>query len=142
MKFEDLEAWQKSRSLTNAVYTITRKGPLTRDFGLRDQLQRAAVSCMNNIAEGFERKHSAEKLQFYNVAKASAGETRSMMYVLLDNNLSEPEEIIQLQTLAEDVGALTQGLIDSWKKKQKLQIATGTTLLVLLIFAACWVPWF
>ena len=83
--FEDLEAWQAARELTNRMYTICRQGPLARDFALRDQLQRAAVSAMSNIAEGFESRHLAEKQQAYNYARRSCGEVRSLNCVLADN---------------------------------------------------------
>jgi four helix bundle protein len=76
MTFEDLEAWKKSRRLVNAVYQLTHEPRLARDFGLCSQIQRAAVSVMSNIAEGFERTHNQEKLQAYNVARASCGEVR------------------------------------------------------------------
>jgi len=79
MKFEDLFAWQKARQLTNAVYRLGRDGLLRRDFSLKDQLQRAATSAMTNIAEGFERMHVAEKIQFWNIAKGSAGEVKSLL---------------------------------------------------------------
>lgn len=82
--FEDLEAWQLARELVRTLYSILRRDPASRDFGLRDQLQRAAVSVMTNIAEGFERAHVAEKLQFYNIARASCGEVRSLSYLLSD----------------------------------------------------------
>ena len=78
MTFEDLETWQQARKLVNDIYSLTRMDSLSRDFGLCSQLQRAAVSIMTNIAEGFERTHLPEKLQFYNVARASAGEVRSL----------------------------------------------------------------
>ncbi len=70
MVFEDLEAWQAARKSVNLVYQITREGSLSRDFGLKDQIQRAAVSVMTNTAEGFERTGTQEKLHFYNIAKA------------------------------------------------------------------------
>jgi len=71
--------------LTDEVYALCLRDPLSKDFGLRDQLQRAAVSVMNNIAEGWESIHIAEKRQAYNIARRSCGEVRSMSYVLLDN---------------------------------------------------------
>ena len=67
--FEQLEAWKIARELVRFIYTVFKREPASTDFGLRDQVQRAAVSAMTNIAEGFERIHSAEKLQFYNVAR-------------------------------------------------------------------------
>ena len=82
--FEELEAWKNARELVRFVYSIFRREPASRDFGLKDQVQRAAVSAMTNVAEGFERVHSAEKLQFYNIARASCGEVRSLSYVMLD----------------------------------------------------------
>ena len=83
-KFEDLIAWQKARELTNQIYEITRHNDFTRDFGLKNQIQRASVSIMSNIAEGFERGGRAEFHQFLSIAKASCAEVRSQLYVALD----------------------------------------------------------
>ena len=77
--FEDLIAWQKARELAGNVYELTRQDKFSRDFGLRDQIQRAASSVMHNIAEGFERGSTAELLQFLYIARGSAGETRSKL---------------------------------------------------------------
>ncbi len=85
MTFEDLEAWQAARRLVRQIYLVTKSNDLARDFGLCSQIQRSAVSIMSNVAEGFERVHLAEKLQFYNIARASTGETRSLLYVVEDN---------------------------------------------------------
>ena len=117
MKFEELTAWQRARELTNEVYALCRETPLANDFGLRDQLQRAAVSAMTNIAEGFERSHSVEKLQYWNVARASAGEVRSLLYVVMDNQLAPLDMIDRVQRLAPEVSALTKGLINSFKDR-------------------------
>ena len=77
MMFEDLEAWQQARHLVNGIYSLTRENSsLSKDFGLTDQLRRAAVSIMSNVAEGFERTHLPEKIQFYNIARGSTGEVR------------------------------------------------------------------
>ena len=70
-RFEDLIAWQKARELTKAIYQVTRQGAFAKDFGLSGQIQRAAVSVMSNIAEGFERNRRAEFHQFLSTAKAS-----------------------------------------------------------------------
>lgn len=113
MRFEDLKAWQKAREMTNAVYRLCRTGELARDFGLRDQIQRAAVSAMNNTAEGFERVGQAEKRHFYNMAKASAGEVKSMCYVIADNGLAPAEQTLQVQGVAAETCALLHGLIRS-----------------------------
>lgn len=115
--FEDLTAWQTARELTNTAYTLCRREPLARDFGLTDQLRRAAVSVMNNIAEGWESFHPAEKIQFYNFARRSCGEVRSMTYVLLDNSFISTDEHRALRELCVRVGQLVSGLIRSLNDK-------------------------
>jgi len=109
--FENSEAWKAARELTNAIYSLGRQGPLAKDFGLRDQLQRAAVSVMNNIAEGWESLHLAEKRQAYNIARRSCGEVRSMTYVLLDNHFINVTGQNDLQILCIKSGKLISGLI-------------------------------
>ena len=84
LRFEDIEAWQKSRILTREIYAVTSAGDFARDFGLRDQIRRASVSSMSNIAEGFERGGNREFVQFLSNAKGSVGEVRSQLYVALD----------------------------------------------------------
>ena len=83
-RFEEVEAWQRARELTKLVYQMSTQGDGAKDFGLRDQIRRAAVSIMSNIAEGFERRGAVEFSRFLVVAKASAGEVRSQLYVALD----------------------------------------------------------
>ena len=83
-QFEDLHVWQEARGLVNEVYKVTKQGAFRRDFSLRDQITRAAVSSMSNIAEGFERGSRREFIQFLNIAKGSTGEVRSQLYVALD----------------------------------------------------------
>ncbi|MDI1247560.1 MAG: four helix bundle protein [Lacunisphaera sp.] len=111
--FENSEAWKSARMLTNLVYEQCRRGTLAKDFGLRDQLQRAAVSVMNNIAEGWESLHAAEKRQAYNIARRSCGEVRSMSYVLIDNHFITEAEQGELLTLCVQSGKLISGLIRS-----------------------------
>ncbi len=82
--FEDLIVWQKAITFVKQVYLITEVGELKRDFGLKDQLRRAAVSIPTNIAEGFERSSRKEYLLFLNIAKGSAGEVRSLCRVSFD----------------------------------------------------------
>jgi four helix bundle protein len=79
--FEDLQIWQRSRVLTNAVYNAFEK---IRDFEFRSQIQRASVSVMNNISEGFERRTKKDFAHFLDLAKGSAGEVRSMLYLAED----------------------------------------------------------
>ncbi len=114
MIFEDLDAWKNARRLTNGIYRICQENPLRSDFGLRDQLQRAAVSTMSNVAEGFERVGRAEKLQLYNIARGSAGEVRSLLYVVLDNDLAVADTVINLQADSRQVSALIKGLTNSY----------------------------
>ena len=111
--FEDLEAWQAARELTNEAYRLCRREPLSRDFGLCDQFRRAALSVMNNIAEGWESLHLAEKRQFYNWARRSCGEVRSMSYVLLDNSFITADEQQVLLKFCIRSGKLVSGLIRS-----------------------------
>ncbi len=111
--FEDTEAWKSARVLTNDVYSFCRREPLSKDFGLRDQLQRAAISVMNNVAEGWESLHVAEKRQAYNIARRSCGEVRSMSYVLLDNKFVTAAEQDQLRGQCVQTGKLISGLIRS-----------------------------
>jgi four helix bundle protein len=85
-RFEDLIGWQKAREVTRAVYRVMRHGTFARDLGLAGQLQRAAVSVMSNIAEGFERGSLAEFHQYLMIARASCAEVRSLLYVALDCN--------------------------------------------------------
>ena len=111
--FEDTEAWKAARALTQKVYALCRRDPLSRDFGLCDQLRRATVSVMNNLAEGWESIHLAEKKQAYNYARRSCGEVRSMTYVLLDNHFISPAEQTDLLSQCQQTGKLVTGLIHS-----------------------------
>ena len=114
MIFEDLEAWQQARQLVNEIYSLTRENSsLSKDFGLTGQVQRAAVSIMSNVAEGFERTHLPEKIQFYNVARGSTGEVRSLLYVISDNYPQSAPEAERLRSTAVSVGKLVSGLLRS-----------------------------
>ncbi len=83
-KFEDLDVWQKSRSLTKSIYNLTDTGKFSQDFSLRDQTRRCAISTMANIAEGFGRKSSKEFALFLNYTHGSAAELQSHLYIALD----------------------------------------------------------
>ena len=117
--FEDLNAWQMARKTVNAVYNLTRDSKLSRDFGLSSQLQRAAVSIMSNIAEGFERMHLPEKIQFYNTSRASCGEVRSLLYVVSDNYDLLEEQIISTRNLVFQTGRLLTTLIQSTTNRKR-----------------------
>jgi four helix bundle protein len=83
-RFEEIDAWQTARELTRQIYTLTRSGQFARDFGLSDQMRRAAVSIFSNIAEGFESRTNSLFTEYLGRAKASAGELRAQAYVALD----------------------------------------------------------
>jgi four helix bundle protein len=110
MTFEDLDAWKKARELVRRIYVLTRRSELRRDYGLTGQIQRAGVSIMSNVAEGFERIHAQEKQQFYNVVHASAGEVRSLLYVIEDNYPELATEALALRQDASHTGGLVGGL--------------------------------
>jgi four helix bundle protein len=109
-EFEDLIGWQKARELTRAIYAVTRQGVFTKDFGLCGQIQRAAVSIMSNIAEGFERGNPREFQQFLSIAKASCAEVRSQLYVALDAGYLDEETFHGLMVLAKETGKVIGGL--------------------------------
>lgn len=117
-RFEDLVASQKARELTMEVYRMTRTAPFCHDFGLRDQVQRAAVSIMSNLAEGFERGCSAEFHQCVVVAKASCAELRSQLYVALDAGYLSEKEFRRAGGLAEEVSRIIGGLKVAVKKRR------------------------
>lgn len=110
-RFEDLEAWKKARILTRDIYQITGQGNISKEFGLKDQLRRAAVSIMSNIAEGFERGGNKEFVQFLSIAKGSAGEVRSQLYVTLDAGFISQEVFESLYQDTTKIGQLIGGLM-------------------------------
>lgn len=109
-RFEDIVAWQKARVLTREIYLVTASGGFAKDFGLRDQIRRASVSVMANIAEGFERAGRAEFHQFLVVAKASCAEVRSHLYVALDAGYITEDLFRGLSDMTEEVGKIIGGL--------------------------------
>jgi four helix bundle protein len=110
-KFEDIEAWQKSRELTRRVYKTSSQGEFSRDFGLRDQIRRAAVSVMSNIAEGYERGGDKEFRQFLALAKGSVGELKSQLYVALDVGFVSELQFGELYELANETARLIAGFM-------------------------------
>ena len=109
-RFEEIEAWQLGRELTKLVYQATRNRDFSRDFGLRDQIQRAAVSITSNIAEGFERRSPAEFARFLLIARGSAGEVRSQLYAALDLGYIDDETFKSLYRLASRISKATNAL--------------------------------
>ena len=110
-RFEDIVAWQKARVLTKEIYGASKAGEFARDFGLRDQIQRASVSTMSNIAEGFERGGDKEFIQFLSHAKGSCGEVRSQLYVAVDQGYIAPVKFDALSGQASEVSRLIAGFM-------------------------------
>ncbi len=100
-RFEDIEAWKTARQLTNAVYAHTNQQGFSRDFGLRDQIRRASVSVMSNIAEGFESRTDVQFINFFGMARASAGEVRAQLYIALDQSYITEEQFKETFTMAQ-----------------------------------------
>lgn len=117
MRFQkDLEIWKEARRLTEAVYRFTRNSKFAKDFGLRDQIRRAAISIMSNIAEGFERGGNQEFIQFLYVAKGSCGEVRSQIYVALDQGYVDQKGAGSLLTALKRLSVMIKHLIDHLKR--------------------------
>jgi four helix bundle protein len=100
-RFEELEVWQKAKELTNSIYSLSSIGAFARDFGLRDQMRRAAVSIMSNIAEGFESQTQVLFIQYLSRAKGSAGELRAQLYIALEQEYVTSDEFKSVISLAE-----------------------------------------
>ncbi len=114
--FEDLEIWKEARRLTQRIYQLTKNENFSKDFALRDQIRRAAVSIMSNIAEGFERGGNQELVQFLYVAKASCGEVRSQVYVALDQNYLVGTEVGELTNSFKRLSSMISNLITYLRK--------------------------
>lgn len=115
--FEDLFTWQKGIELVKEIYLITEKKGLKTNYGLKDQLRRAAVSIPTNIAEGFERRSSKEYLNFLNIAKGSSGEVRSLLYIALEvSYIDKPEH----QLLREKAKFISSSIANQMKSINNL----------------------
>ena len=110
-QFEDLQCWQKARELNRLIYQVSRNGTFSKDFSLRDQIRRASVSVMSNIAEGFERGGDKEFIQYLSHAKGSCGEVRCQLYAALDENYLNEGEFKQLYDQSVVVSRLIAGLM-------------------------------
>jgi four helix bundle protein len=118
-RFEDLIAWQKAPALTASIYEVTRTEPFAADYGLARQIQRAVVSIMSNVAEGFERGRRAEFAQFLSIAKSSCGEVRSQLYVALDAGYLDQNTFDVLQSHADEVTRILGGLRSSVERQSR-----------------------
>ncbi len=106
-RLEDIKAWQKARRVTRKIYNVTGSGRFAQDFGLRNQIQRASVSIMANIAEGFGRHSDKEFANFLSIAHASVSEVQSHLYVALDLKYLSNGAFDELYELLEEIGRMT-----------------------------------
>ncbi len=111
-RFDEIEAWQRARELTRELYAVSNHGGFSKDFGLRDQIRRAGVSIMANIAEGFERDGTGEFIQFLAVAKGSAAEVLSHAYVAFDQRYISQEELDRLRAITTEVSRMIAALMN------------------------------
>jgi len=107
-RFEDIIAWQKAKVLTVEIYKLFAE---CKDYGFKDQIQRASVSIMNNIAEGYERKSNNEFKYFLYISKGSSGEVRSMLYLAERLNKISKSEFVSLYKMSEEISKILSGLI-------------------------------
>jgi four helix bundle protein len=114
--FQESEAWIRARELAGRIYQLTGAGEFARDFGLRDQLRRASVSIMSNIAEGFERGGKKEFGRFLKIAKGSTGEVRSLLYISRDVQYVSEDDFCSLHALTIQTSKIIAGLIRSLNK--------------------------
>jgi four helix bundle protein len=114
--FEDLQSWQKSRQLTNFVYDLTSHPEFAKDFRLRDQIRDAAGSVMHNIAEGFDSGSNPEFIRFMKMARRSASEVQSQLYLALDRKYIFAEELKTAYTLATEAKRLINGMVAYLKR--------------------------
>ena len=110
-KFEEIECWKRARQLTRRVYSITNEPAFAQDFGLKDQIRRASVSVMSNIAEGYDRSGTAEFVHFLTTAKGSASEVKCQLYVAIDQGYIQEDCFEELSELATETGSMVAGLM-------------------------------
>ena len=117
-RFEDIEGWKKGRELTRTIYRFVRSAEFSKDYGLKDQITRASVSVMNNIAEGFDGGSTAEFVRFLVYAQRSATEVMSCLYVALDNDYISRAEFETAYSMAGETRNLVGGFIKYLKSKR------------------------
>ena len=131
--FEDLDAWKVGRELADLAYSLTKHHAFSHDFGLKDQMRRSAVSVMSNVAEGFERGSNKDFVKFLFIARGSAGEVRSLLYVALDQGYITDAEFQDARALCIRAAQILWGLITSLRSKADWK--TGLKILLLSLFA-------
>lgn len=127
-RFEDLDVWVAAKDASVMIYKITENESLRKDFGLKDQIRRASISIISNIAEGFERNGNKEFIQFLSIAKGSAGEVRAQLYIIKELEFINEEEFTLLNEKVTQVSKMLSGFINYLKQSElkgskfKLQI--------------------
>jgi four helix bundle protein len=114
--YRDLRVWQRAKELAVSIYRITSSGPISRDFGLRDQIQRSAVSIPSNIAEGDERDTNKDSVRFLYIAKGSLAELRTQLEIARDIGALDPGQFSQLEATCADIGRMLGSLIKARSK--------------------------
>lgn len=125
-RFEELESWQVARTLANVVYELTKQDAFRKDFGMVDQMRRAAVSIMNNIAEGYERGSNKDFAKFPFIARGSAGEVRSMLYLAKDQRYLSDKQFDDALVLVVRVAQLCWGMINHLQKHADWKTGSST----------------
>ena len=115
-RFEDLDVWVAAKDASVMIYKITENESLRKDFGLKDQIRRASISVISNIAEGFERNGNKEFIQFLSIAKGSAGEVRAQLYIIKDLDFINEDEFILLNEKITQVSKMLSGFINYLKQ--------------------------
>lgn len=123
-RFEDIQAWQEARELAKAIYRVSATGQWAKDFALRDQIRRAAISVMSNIAEGFDRQGDAEFGRFLPIAKGSASEVKSQLYVALDQGYIEEASFNVLYESCDKVVRFLGGFVRYLSGKKDVRRST------------------
>jgi four helix bundle protein len=123
-EFSDLDAWKEARSLVNSIYKITKSDNLVKDYGLKDQIQRASVSVMSNIAEGVAASSNVEFIRFLKIARRSSNEVQSLLFVLLDQKYINKDNFDIMTEQARKVSQIINGLIRYLKKKYSNEITS------------------
>ena len=110
-RFEDLICWRKAKSLVSLIYRLTREGPFSKDYPLRDQIRRAAISSMTNIAEGFSRFHKKDFIRFLDISQSSTEEVKSLRYIALDQKYITKDLFNEVYDVANETIRITIGLL-------------------------------
>ena len=122
--FEDIIAWQKSMELCNAVYSVSNQELFSKDYALKDQIRKSAISVPSNIAEGFERESNNQFIYFLTIAKASAGELRTQLTIAKNQNYFTQQEYLSLREQCLSISKMISGFISYLRENKKTTIKT------------------